>query len=88
MKTRDRKQQKMFSHIKKWEASGISKINYCIDNHISIHKFKYWAQKYYSKDKQSHAFVPIQLTGGDEIPTTRNPRVELVLDDTLVLRIY
>ncbi len=88
MKTRDRKQQKMFSHIKKWEASGMSKISYCKDNHLSIHQFKYWVQKYYGKGQQSHSFVPLELTGHDAGSTTHHPRVELVLDDRLVLRIY
>ena len=43
------KRQLWASHIKSWEASGLTQIDYCRQNNLSRHRFTYWKSKYYRK---------------------------------------
>ena len=45
-------------HIKKWEESGLSQIDYCRDNNLSRHRFTYWKIKNNKKNNPIR-FVPI-----------------------------
>lgn len=45
-------------HIKLWEESGLTQIEYCRQNNLSKHRFTYWKCKRQRKDKPIK-FVPL-----------------------------
>ena len=45
-------------HIKQWEESGLSQIDYCRANHLSRHHFTYWKCKNNRKNNLVK-FVPV-----------------------------
>lgn len=52
------KRQLWASHIKSWEDSGLTQIDYCQRNNLSRHRFTYWKSKFYQKTVPI-SFVPI-----------------------------
>ena len=45
-------------HIKRWQESGMSQIDYCLENDLSRHRFTYWKCKNNKKDNPVK-FIPI-----------------------------
>ena len=45
-------------HIKRWEESGMSQIDYCLEYNLSRHRFTYWKCKNNKKDNPVK-FIPI-----------------------------
>lgn len=45
-------------HIKRWEESGLSQIDYCRANNLSRHHFTYWKCKNSRKNKPIK-FIPV-----------------------------
>lgn len=45
-------------HIKRWEVSGLSQIDYCRANDLSRHHFTYWKSKNNRKNKPVK-FIPV-----------------------------
>ena len=52
------KQEYWRSHIKAWEESGLSQVDYCRENNLSRHRFTYWKCKG-DKKTVSMTFVPV-----------------------------
>ena len=62
IKERNREKADIWSdHIKSWEESGLSQIDYCRENNLSRHRFTYWKIKN-SKKSNPIEFVPIITT--------------------------
>ena len=58
-KERNREKQEFWSnHIKAWEKSNLSQIEYCKENSLSRHRFTYWKSKQTKKSK-SITFMPV-----------------------------
>ena len=45
-------------HIKRWQESGLSQIDYCLENNLSRHRFTYWKCKNNKKDNPIK-FIPV-----------------------------
>ncbi len=61
-------ERKMFSLIKKWQDSGLSKKEFCKQQDIATQTFHYWSKKY--KQAQSsleNGFIPIEVNQVQEI---------------------
>ena len=59
IKDRNREKADFWSdHIKSWEESGQSQIDYCRENNLSRHRFTYWKIKN-NKKSNPIKFVPI-----------------------------
>jgi hypothetical protein len=59
IKDRNREKAEFWTdHIKKWEESGLSQIDYCRENNVSRHRFTYWKIKN-NKKINPIRFVPI-----------------------------
>ena len=61
-------ERKMFSLIKKWQDSGLSKKEFCKQQDIATQNFHYWSKKY----KQTYSsleneFIPIEVNPVQEI---------------------
>lgn len=53
-------------HIKGWEESGLTQIEYCRQNNLSKHRFTYWKCKRHRKDE------PVKFVSLCPTRTTRN----------------
>jgi hypothetical protein len=49
----------MLKHIKSWQQSGITQVEYCQQHQITAKKFQYWLRK--SRTECALQFVPIPL---------------------------
>lgn len=74
---KQRKQSQMFPLVKRYLASGQSKVDFCAEHNIKVHTFQYWLGKYKEErtgNKQLDRFVPIQIHE-DKAVTNRSLRV-------------
>jgi len=74
---KQRKQSQMFPLVKRYLASGQSKVDFCAIHNIKVHTFQYWIVKYKEDRldrKQRDRFVPIQIQE-DKAVTNGNLRV-------------
>ena len=56
---RNREKQEFWSnHIKAWEKSSLSQIEYCKENSLSRHRFTYWKSKQ-TKKSEGITFMPV-----------------------------
>ena len=46
-------------HIKDWQASDLSQVEYCRQHHLIAHRFTYWKRKFTSGPAQS--FIELKL---------------------------
>ena len=59
IKDRNREKAEFWKdHIKQWEGSGLSQIDYCRANNLSRHHFTYWKCKNNKKNKPVK-FIPV-----------------------------
>lgn len=49
----------MLQHIKSWQQSGITQVEYCRRHQITSKKFEYWLRK--SRNECALQFVPVAL---------------------------
>jgi hypothetical protein len=49
----------MLQHIKSWQQSGITQVEYCRRHQITSKKFEYWLRK--SRNECALQFVPVSL---------------------------
>jgi hypothetical protein len=59
-------QEKMYTLVEQWEASGLSKKEFSQNAGITYDSFLYWAQKYSREvnrttKRSSEIFVPLQM---------------------------
>lgn len=69
-KTIMKRKNEMFGHIKAWEISNLSQLDFCNKNGIALGTFGYWQMRYLKKDKAEtkvKVFKPIKL-----VSTTKN----------------
>ena len=58
-------QEQKLAHVRSWEASGLSKKEYCHRQHLNYSTFKNWT----SRDKINEGkFIPVKLKTGDDAP--------------------
>jgi len=63
------KRDEMFGHIKAWENSNLSQLDFCKKNGIALGTFGYWRKRYLRKEKTDttiKAFKPIKLVAKTE----------------------
>ncbi len=78
----------MLSLVEQWTESGLSQKQFAQDNQIKYHTFTYWVKRYRQQQNQNNGFIPIDLTTASGNTSTGTPRIELILDGGLVLRVY
>ncbi|MEJ7643762.1 MAG: hypothetical protein WKF87_04155 [Chryseolinea sp.] len=86
MASQDEKQQKMFSMIELWKASGESQQAFCKGQGMAYSGFHYWLKRYRAvqvNDKPSD-FVKLNFPVRDG----GSPVAELVMPDGRLLRFY
>ncbi len=62
--SKQRNQSQMFPLVKRYLASGQSKVDFCAQHNIKVHTFQYWLGKFKEDrldNKQLDRFVPIQI---------------------------
>jgi hypothetical protein len=78
----------MYLTIEQWQKSGLSQVQFCLREKISIKTFHYWLRKYRSEKevesqlnpKVSKTFIPVEVSGpasSNSIPLTSG-RMELL----------
>ncbi len=87
MEKEDRSTQ-MLSLVEQWTESGLSQKQFARDNQIKYHTFTYWVRRYRQQQTQNNGFIPIDLTTVSGSTSAGTPRIELILDGGLVLRVY
>ena len=78
----------MFPLVERWQTSGQSQKQFCLDNGIKYHTFTYWVKRFRQHQYRQDGFIPIELTDGDSRVPSVTPRVELLFGNGLSLRIY
>jgi hypothetical protein len=53
----------MFTLIEKWQTSGLSQLNFCKENQITISLFNYWLKRY-REETLPVGFAPINMRKG------------------------
>jgi transposase-like protein len=68
--TKDKREnwnKEMLSLIKKWQKSGISQKEFCIDHDIPLHLFYYWLRKHRQTQSSSGSgFVPVEINPSED----------------------
>lgn len=59
-KEKEEKRKSWEKHIREWERSGLTQIEYCRRNNISDKCFYYWKKKFHSENK-SVSFVQLPI---------------------------
>ena len=67
------------AHLKSWVSSGLSRAEYCRQQNISYHAFKYWEKKLLVKKSSTPAFV--------SVPAVRIEQSFLSSDESAKLRV-
>jgi len=58
----------MFSFIRAWEKSGLSKKRFCKEHQVTEHLFYYWYRKYrQNNESTTEGFVPVRLNNNESI---------------------
>ena len=55
-------------HIRRWQDSGLSKAEYCRQNHLTKHAFYYWCKKLRYVNLDEGSVVPLPFRVVDLIP--------------------
>jgi hypothetical protein len=75
------------THIKAWEKSGITQVEYCRRHQLSRHRFTYWRCKG-NKKSGSVTFMPVFQSPMQACPTTNQTiPIRLVISDRYRLEI-
>jgi hypothetical protein len=56
-------------HIRRWQGSGLSKAEYCRQNHLPKHAFHYWFRKLRQAVQQEGPVVPLSFRVADLAPS-------------------
>jgi hypothetical protein len=73
-------------HFERWRQSGLTQSEYCRQEQLSRHRFKYWRRKLEPEGvrrrrKRESGFVPVQVRA-----STGTPSLSLSLPNGMVLR--
>ncbi len=86
---KEERSAQMLSLVEQWAESGLSQKQFAKDHQIKYHTFTYWVKRYRQRQHQNNGFIPIDLTTAlSAHASTGTPRIELILDGGLVLRVY
>jgi hypothetical protein len=55
-------------NIRRWQDSGLSKAEYCRQNHLTKHAFYYWCKKLRHANQDEGSVVPLPFRVVDLIP--------------------
>jgi len=67
-------------HIKSWEESGLTQVEYCRQNNLSRHKFTYWRCKRHRKNEPIK-FVPLISRRAIRTPMINDSGLRLIIGD-------
>lgn len=83
-KKRDIRRAEMFQIIDQQIKSGLSQMQFCKKQKMSIATFSYWRQKYSTRKNESPSnhFVPIKI----KTILQKNEPIEIVLPNKIILR--
>ncbi|MBK9290427.1 MAG: hypothetical protein IPM52_02160 [Bacteroidetes bacterium] len=59
---RKERKDKMFLLVEQWEQSGQSQRSFAMANGMKLYTFRYWVNKYRSKEQATGAFVQLNVT--------------------------
>ena len=84
---RQRRKEEMFDLIDQQIQSGLSQIQFCKKQQMSIATFSYWRQQYLAQKKEnakssSNTFIPIKITP----PSSPINPIEIQLPNKIILR--
>ncbi|MDB4442950.1 hypothetical protein N9157_00420 [Saprospiraceae bacterium] len=84
---RQTRKEEMFELIDTQIESGLSQIQFCKKQQMSIATFSYWRQQYLSQKKENHPsspnkFIPIKI----KTPSQSNCPIEIQLPNKIILR--
>jgi hypothetical protein len=66
-------------HIKLWEESGLTQIEYCRQNNLSKHRFTYWCKRH--RKKEPVKFVSLYPTHTIKNPSLNNTGLKLIIGE-------
>jgi hypothetical protein len=78
------RQEEMFTLLDQQLKSGLSQLQFCQNQQISIATFSYWRKKYLMEKQPTptHQFIPIQI----KTPPTNIAPIEIQLPNQIILR--
>jgi hypothetical protein len=59
-------------HIRRWQDSGLSKVEYCRQNNLTKHAFYYWRKKLKQSNQGESPVVPLSFRIGDLAPNRQS----------------
>ena len=67
------------SHLKAWGDCGLSRAEYCRQQNISYHAFKYWEKKLIDKQGSRPAFISVPALRIEQGILRRNDQAKLIV---------
>lgn len=81
------KTESMYELVQQWQQSGKTQKQFSEENHIRLHTFIYWVQKYRQSNTPDQGFASLTISQENGVvPST--PKVEIELTGGIVVRIY
>ncbi|MBW6480574.1 MAG: hypothetical protein K0B37_14190 [Bacteroidales bacterium] len=88
--TKSENREKKLALVERWAQSGQTQQQFCQQHDIKFSTFGYWLKAWRKKNlnASTRGFIPIEIkpSGTSEQPCA--PRIELVFDDGLTIRIF
>jgi len=83
-KKRQTRKEEMFNLVDQQIESGLSQIQFCKQQPISIATFSYWRQQYLAQNPppSSNQFIPLKI----KTPSKSNHPIEIQLPNKIILR--
>jgi hypothetical protein len=73
------KSQRMYELVNQWKVSGKTQAEFAREQQIGLHTFKYWLQKFRSKDDAQGSFIPLNRIALTDIRVRYPNGVELLV---------
>lgn len=68
------------AHLKAWGSSGLSRAEYCRQQNLSYHAFRYWGKKLLGRQGSKPAFVAVPALRVEQFSLCRNEVARLKVD--------
>lgn len=81
------KKTAMYTLIEEWKKSGVSRGVFAQQHGVKRPTFDYWYNKYVGEESPETDFIEIN-TNPTKAPNELHPRIELVLSDGVLIKIY
>jgi len=84
MSIQEKRKEEMYSLLDEQVESGLSQVQFCQNQQISIATFSYWRKKYLmeKQPKSTNQFIPIQI----KTPPINIAPIEIQLPNQIILR--